>query len=88
MKQWFSWLGIACLLAYFSSLPACTSVPQPCDPQFVAAQQAAMAISCRTKAEQVCPGYSRMTEDEKLECPGVLECLEKIEKVETDCHGL
>ncbi len=66
---------------------SCSSIPQPCDPEFVATQQAAMATSCRVKAEKTCPGYSRMTEDEKLECPGVLECIEKIEKVAEDCHG-
>lgn len=66
---------------------SCSSIPKPCDPQFVTAQQSALAASCRAEAEQTCPGFSKATEDKKLECPGVLECLDKIEKLETDCHG-
>lgn len=65
----------------------CAHMPQPCDPEFLASQQMITAAACRTNAEKVCPGYSRMTEDEKLQCPGVLECLDKIEKAEADCHG-
>lgn len=65
----------------------CSSVPQPCDPEFLASQQMVMAASCRANAEKTCPGYSKMSEDKKLECPGVMECLEKIEKAESDCHA-
>ncbi len=74
-------------LAVFVSVVGCNSIPQPCDPAFTSATQQAMAISCRAEAEKTCPGYADMSEDKKLECPGVLECLDKIEKVETDCHG-
>ena len=66
---------------------ACSSVPQPCDPEFVASQQNAMAAACRIKAEKTCPGYSEASEEDKLVCPGVLECLDDIEKVESNCHG-
>ncbi len=87
MKNWIGWFGIACLIAFISTLNSCSNIPQPCDPEFVVAQQTAMATACRIEAENKCPGYSRIPEEEKLACPGVLECLEKIEKVETDCHG-
>lgn len=81
-------LGMSWLLATLVCASiGCSSIPQPCDPVFTTATQQAMAVSCRSKAETTCPGYSDMPEDKKLECPGVLECLEKIEKVETDCHG-
>lgn len=73
---------IICIICF-----SCNSVPQPCDPAFVASQQAAIASVCRYNAEKTCPGYSSMSEDKKLECPGVLECLNKIEKLETDCNG-
>jgi hypothetical protein len=66
---------------------ACSNVPQPCDPEFLASQQIVMGGVCREHAEKTCPGYSRMAEDEKLQCPGVLECLDKIQKAEDDCHG-
>ncbi len=66
---------------------ACSSVPQPCDPEFVVSQQSAMAAACRIKAEETCPGYSKASEEDKLVCPGVLECIDKIEKIESDCHG-
>ncbi len=65
----------------------CSHVPQPCDPEFLGSQQMVMAAACRSKAEETCPGYAKMPEEQKLECPGVQECLEKIEKAEADCHG-
>lgn len=82
-------LGMSILLATMvaSTVIGCNSVPQPCDPEFLASQQMITAAACRSKAESMCPGYKDMTEDKKLECPGVLECLEKIEKAESDCHG-
>ena len=87
MMKVIEWLCVGVLLAFFSSsIHGCNNIPQPCDPEFVATQQAAMATACRINAEKTCPGYSNMSEDEKLQCPGVLECIEQIEKVETDCH--
>ncbi len=82
MKLNKKWAWIALLLCL-----SCSSIPQPCDPEFLASQQMITAAACRSKAESTCPGYSKMTEDQKIECPGVLECLEKIEKAEDDCHG-
>ena len=65
----------------------CNSIPQPCDPEFLASQQIVTATACRVNAEKTCPGYADMTEEDKLDCPGVQECLDKIEKAEADCHG-
>ncbi len=72
------------LLAFLLS---CSSIPQPCDPEFLASQQIITATACRAHAEKTCSGYSKITEYEKLQCPGVLECLNKIEKAESDCHA-
>lgn len=66
---------------------SCSQVPQPCDPEFLASQQMVMAASCRSNAEKTCSGYSKMSDEQKLTCPGVSECLDKIEKAEIDCNG-
>lgn len=66
---------------------SCNRVPKPCDPVFVSAQQNALAVSCRADAVHKCPGFDSMSDEEKLACPGVTECLDKINKMETDCNG-
>ena len=63
------------------------TIPKPCDPEIANAAMLGMATVCRTQAERNCPGYSELDELDKLACPGVSECLAKIESVEVSCHG-
>jgi hypothetical protein len=76
------WLPILVLLLSCSG-----GLPSPCDPTVTATRQAAIATECRIEANKTCPGYDSMTEDKKMECPGVLQCLDRIEAVESSCHG-
>lgn len=78
----------AWIVALAVSVLACgSSLPQPCDPELVAAQTQAMAVQCRLKAKQKCPGYDKMNETEKMACPGVVKCLDEIDAVEESCRG-
>lgn len=80
VKNWIAALAVA--------VSACgSSLPQPCDPEAVTAQVNGMAVQCRLKAEQNCPGYDKMSDTEKMACPGVAECLDEIDAVEESCRG-
>jgi hypothetical protein len=68
-------------------LLACSSLPNPCDPEVLTTRLAAEATACRIQAEKTCPGYANMTEDKKLECPGVIDCLERLESMKVSCNG-
>ena len=63
------------------------TLPQPCDPEAVVAQTQVMAVKCRLDAEKTCPGYADMEDAEKMACPGVIECLDEIDRVEEECRG-
>lgn len=76
------------VIALVLALISCgSSIPQPCDPEFLAAQLSAMATACRVNAEKTCPGYADMNETEKMACPGVAQCLDDMDRAEANCHG-